>query len=58
MGTKVQLRRPHGPFRDAGGGEYRRRSHAAPSYLPELRAYLDTLLRDRERLAAATELDD
>lgn len=28
-----------------------------PSYLPELRAYLDTLLRDRERLAAATELD-
>ncbi|MBV1957248.1 MULTISPECIES: tyrosine-type recombinase/integrase [Streptomyces] len=29
-----------------------------PSYLPELRAYLDTLLRDRERLAAATELDD
>lgn len=29
-----------------------------PSYLPELRAYLDTLLRDRERLAAATELDE
>ncbi|MFJ7258523.1 hypothetical protein ACIQWV_40050 [Streptomyces sp. NPDC098085] len=29
-----------------------------PSYLPELRAYLDTLLRDRERLTAATEVDD
>ncbi|MFD6798752.1 tyrosine-type recombinase/integrase [Streptomyces cyaneofuscatus] len=29
-----------------------------PSYLPDLRAYLDTLLRDRERLAAAGELDD
>ncbi|MFJ3505031.1 tyrosine-type recombinase/integrase [Streptomyces sp. NPDC090135] len=28
-----------------------------PSYLPDLRTYLDTLLRDRERLAAATELD-
>ncbi|MFF8604082.1 tyrosine-type recombinase/integrase [Streptomyces sp. NPDC015232] len=28
-----------------------------PSYLPELRTYLDTLLRDRERLAAATDLD-
>ncbi|MFJ9472488.1 hypothetical protein [Streptomyces caniferus] len=28
-----------------------------PSYLPDLRAYLDTLLRDRERLAAADELD-
>ncbi len=28
------------------------------SYLPDLRTYLDTLLRDRERLAAATELDD
>ncbi|MEV6115929.1 transposase [Streptomyces sp. NPDC052109] len=26
--------------------------------MPELRAYLDALLRDRERLAAATELDD
>ncbi|BAH55885.1 MULTISPECIES: hypothetical protein [Rhodococcus] len=29
-----------------------------PSYLPELRDYLDTLLRDRERVRAATELDD
>ncbi|MFD3546080.1 hypothetical protein ACFWUW_10775 [Streptomyces sp. NPDC058655] len=29
-----------------------------PSYLPDLRAYLDTLLRNRERLAAAGELDD
>lgn len=29
-----------------------------PSYLPELRTYLDSLLRDRERLAAATDLDD
>ena len=29
-----------------------------PSYLPELRAYLDTLLRNRERLAAASELDE
>ncbi|KQZ12379.1 transposase [Streptomyces sp. Root55] len=28
-----------------------------PSYLPDLRTYLDTLLRDRERLAAADELD-
>ncbi|RPK69802.1 site-specific tyrosine recombinase XerD [Streptomyces sp. ADI96-15] len=28
-----------------------------PSYLPELRTYLDTLLRDRERLAAASDLD-
>ncbi|MFG2630915.1 transposase [Streptomyces sp. NPDC048473] len=28
-----------------------------PSYLPDLRAYLDTLLRDQERLAAADELD-
>ncbi|MET9517998.1 site-specific integrase [Streptomyces sp. NPDC002994] len=28
-----------------------------PSYLPELRTYLDTLLRDREHLAAATYLD-
>ncbi|MFP1627745.1 tyrosine-type recombinase/integrase [Streptomyces sp. 5K101] len=29
-----------------------------PSYLPDLRTYLDTLLRDRERLAAAADLDD
>ena len=29
-----------------------------PSYLAELLDYLDTLLRDRERIRAATELDD
>jgi hypothetical protein len=29
-----------------------------PSYLPDLRAYLDKLLQDRERIAAAAELDD
>lgn len=29
-----------------------------PSYLPELRDYLDTLLRDRERVLAATELQE
>jgi hypothetical protein len=29
-----------------------------PSYLPELRGYLDTLLKSQERLRAATELDD
>ncbi|MGW0885671.1 hypothetical protein [Streptomyces sp. NPDC002671] len=29
-----------------------------PSYLPGLRTYLDTLLRDRERLAATSELDE
>jgi hypothetical protein len=29
-----------------------------PSYLPDLRAYLDKLLQDRERVAAAAELDD
>ncbi|MEV5544482.1 tyrosine-type recombinase/integrase, partial [Saccharopolyspora shandongensis] len=28
-----------------------------PSFLPELRDYLQTLLRDRERIQAATELD-
>jgi hypothetical protein len=28
------------------------------SYLPELRAYLDRLLADRERVLAATDLDD
>jgi hypothetical protein len=29
-----------------------------PSYLPELRAYLQTLLTDRERVLAAAELDE
>lgn len=29
-----------------------------PSYLPELRDYLDTLLKNQERIRAATELDD
>jgi hypothetical protein len=28
------------------------------SYLPDLQAYLDDLLRNRERLLATTELDD
>jgi integrase len=50
----------------AGGGAcpFRFRCHGCahfrtdPSYLPELRAYLDTLLRDRERVRATTELDD
>ena len=28
------------------------------SYLPDLQAYLDDLLRSKERLLAATELDD
>ncbi|MGR6998754.1 hypothetical protein ACU686_12590 [Yinghuangia aomiensis] len=32
--------------------------HRTRHSLPELRTHLDTLLRDRERLAAATELDD
>jgi integrase len=41
-------------FRCLGCGHFR----SDPSYLPELRDYLDTLLRDRERILAATELDD
>jgi len=41
-------------FRCLGCGHFR----SDPSYLPELRDYLDTLLRDRERIRAATELDD
>ncbi|MDT2009857.1 site-specific integrase [Rhodococcus opacus] len=41
-------------FRCLGCGHFR----SDPSYLPELRDYLDTLLRDRERVRAATELDD
>jgi integrase len=50
----------------AGGGAcpFRFRCHGCahfrtdPSYLPELRAYLDRLLADRERVHAAVELDD
>jgi integrase len=41
-------------FRCLGCGHFR----SDPSYLPELRDYLDTLLRDGERIRAATELDD
>lgn len=41
-------------FRCLGCGHFR----SDPSYLPELRDYLDSLLRDRERIRAATELDD
>jgi hypothetical protein len=41
-------------FRRLGCGHFR----SDPSYLPELRDYPDTLLRDRERIRAATELDD
>lgn len=41
-------------FRCLGCGHFR----SDPSYLPELRDYLDTLLRDRERIRATTELDD
>jgi hypothetical protein len=41
-------------FRCLGCGHFR----SDPSYLPELRDYLDTLLRDRERIGATTELDD
>ena len=41
-------------FRCLGCGHFR----SDPSYLPELRDYLDTLLRDRERIRAATDLDD
>jgi hypothetical protein len=40
-------------FRCLGCAHFR----SDPSYLPELRDYLDTLLRDRERVRAATELD-
>lgn len=40
-------------FRCLGCAHFR----SDPSYLPELRDYLDTLLRDRERIRAATELD-
>jgi integrase len=41
-------------FRCLGCGHFR----SDPSYLPELRDYLDMLLRDRERIRAATELDE
>jgi hypothetical protein len=41
-------------FRCLGCSHFR----SDPSYLPELRDYLDTLLRDRERIRAATDLDD
>ena len=40
-------------FRCLGCGHFR----TDPSYLPELREYLHTLLRDRERVRAAIELD-
>jgi len=41
-------------FRCLGCGHFR----SDPSYLPELRDYLDTLLRSRERIRCAQELDD
>lgn len=41
-------------FRCLGCGHFR----SDPSYLPELRAYLDNLLGDRERLRAATDLEE
>src|SRR5664279_1231729 len=39
---------------DAACGHFR----TGPSYLPELRDYLQTLLRNRERILAATALDE
>jgi integrase len=41
-------------FRCLGCGHFR----SDPSYLPELRDYLNTLLRTRERVRAASDLDD
>ncbi|MCI2422876.1 site-specific integrase [Saccharopolyspora sp. K220] len=41
-------------FRCLGCGHFR----TDPSYLPELRDYLHTLLRNQERVRSATELDD
>jgi integrase len=41
-------------FRCVGCGHFR----SDPSYLPELRGYLDMLLRNRERVRAATELEE
>jgi len=35
-----------------------RQSPHRPVYLPELRDYLQTLLRNRERIMAATDLDE
>ncbi|MEW5655919.1 site-specific integrase [Streptomyces cinereoruber] len=44
------------PFRwQCGGCDH---FHTDPSYLPELRAYLDDLRRTKERVLAATGLDD
>jgi hypothetical protein len=41
-------------FRCVGCGHFR----SDPSYLPELRGYLDQLLRNRERVRTAVELED
>jgi hypothetical protein len=41
-------------FRCLGCGHFR----TDPSYLPELRGYLDSLLRARERIRSALDLDD
>jgi integrase len=41
-------------FRCVGCGHFR----SDPSYLPELRSYLDLLLRNRERVRAAVELEE
>ena len=41
-------------FRCLGCGHFR----SDPSYLPELRDYLDTLLRTRERVRSACDLDE
>jgi integrase len=41
-------------FRCLGCGHFR----SDPSYLPELRDYLDTLLRTRERIRSADDLDE
>ena len=41
-------------FRCLGCGHFR----SDPSYLPELRDYLDTLLQARERIRSAPDLDD
>jgi integrase len=41
-------------FRCVGCGHFR----SDPSYLPELRGYLDMLLRNRERVRAAVELEE
>jgi hypothetical protein len=41
-------------FRCLGCGHFR----SDPSYLPELRGYLDTLLRTRERIRSARDLEE